>query len=633
MTFSIRWKVTLSVLLAVSLGLAIAGWLALRSIEQLELARMAETVEARTSLAVFALQPLFKTHPPTSTIPQPALQAHVLELSRHASARVTVIGPDGRVLAESATQADAVPRMENHRTRPEVAQALAEGRGTDIRVSETTGQRMFYFARRLGSSADQPVAVLRLAVPLTILEARIRELQWAVGIAFGSAFLFSVVLSILLARGLTKPLSEMASVARQLASGSLAHRIHAHTQDEVGVLGTALNQMTDQLESKIREISEDRAQLLAILTSMVEGVLVLDYRGTILQVNPALERMFTISGAAARGQAHTAVIRHAALNTLIDQVLDRRQNLGGEIALEPSGRTLKVEASVAGGRRANEACAVLVFHDITALRKLETIRKDFVANVSHELRTPLTSIKGYVEALLDGAKDDPDQATRFLNVLLTQSDRLNLILEDLLQLSQIESGLVLFKRDTVHLATLVDRTVASLKPLADKKEHTLTIDIPPNLPPVAGDEGRLLQVLTNLLDNAIKYTPSNGSIRIAARTLSGRSAAGAPTSEPPRFGNEPDVDLVELSVTDTGLGIPAADRPRVFERFYRVDKARSRELGGTGLGLAIVKHIVEGHGGQVWVEGNTPTGSRFIIRLPVMQDPQDIAQTNHDTVA
>jgi two-component system phosphate regulon sensor histidine kinase PhoR len=398
----------------------------------------------------------------------------------------------------------------------------------------------------------------------------------------------------------------MAAVARQLAGGALGQRIRLRSHDEVGVLASTLNQMADQLEAKIREVSEDRAQLLAMLTAMVEGVMVLDCRGTVLQVNPALERMFRVQGAEARGRAHGEVIRHHELNRLVTQVLESRHNQGGEITLVPSGRTVRIEASVAGGQRENEACAVLVFHDVTELRRLEKVRKDFVANVSHELRTPLTSIKGYVEAMLDGAKDHPDEAVRFLEIIMKQSDRLNLILDDLLQLSQIESGQVQFKRESVLLHEAVERTLALIKPLADKKGHTVTVSLPPDLPPAAGDEDRLVQVLTNLLDNAVKYTPDRGTIQIAARHIAARSIpAGGP-----------DQDQVELSVTDTGLGIPEADRPRVFERFYRVDKARSRELGGTGLGLAIVKHIVEAHQGQVWVEGNVPTGSRFVVRLP-----------------
>jgi two-component system phosphate regulon sensor histidine kinase PhoR len=242
---------------------------------------------------------------------------------------------------------------------------------------------------------------------------------------------------------------------------------------------------------------------------------------------------------------------------------------------------------------------------MTELRRLEKIRKDFVANVSHELRTPLTSIKGYVEALLDGGKDDPKTTTDFLEIILKQSDRLNLILEDLLELSKIESGQVLFKREPFNVQNAIERTLAMMKPLADKKGHRLTSWVAPDLPLLAGDEERLVQVLTNLVDNAVKYTPERGAITIAAHSLPQSQTTGS------------GIGAIELSVTDTGIGIPEPDRPRVFERFYRVDKARSRELGGTGLGLAIVKHIVEGHGGQVWVEANEPTGSRFVVRLPI----------------
>jgi two-component system phosphate regulon sensor histidine kinase PhoR len=598
MTLSIRWKVALGTLFAVTLALTVAGWLALRSIERVELSRAAETLEARTSLAAFALEPLLARSGAGRTARQPEIQSMARELSRHALARVTVIGPDGAVLADSDTPDDAVSRLENHGTRPEVVQALSVGYGTDIRLSATLGERMYYLALPI-SFGNQIRGVVRLAFPLITLETRIRDLKRALGIAFGLAFAVSVALSVLLARGVTRPLSAMAAVARQLAGGSLGQRIRTTSRDEVGVLGSTLNQMADQLESKIREVSEDRTQLLAMLASMIEGVMVLDCRGKVLQVNPALEQMLMVQGAEARGRAHWEVVRHHELNELVTRVLETRVNCGGEMTATASGRTLRVEASVAGGQRDNEACAVLVFHDITAVRRLEKVRKDFVANVSHELRTPLTSIKGYVEALLDGAKDDPEQTLRFLDIILKQTDRLNLILDDLLQLSQIESGQVLFKRDPISLSEVVDRTVALIKPLADKKGHTVTVAMPADLPPVLGDPERLAQVLTNLLENAVKYTPANGSIHVT-----GHIAGDLPQR------------MVELSVTDTGLGIPEADRPRVFERFYRVDKARSRELGGTGLGLAIVKHIVEGHGGRVWVEGNQPIGSRFVVRLP-----------------
>ncbi len=602
MSLSIRWKVTLGALLSVTLGLVTAGWLVLQSVHDYELGRLTEDMEARTSLTAAAL--LAFLSPPSALPPRPdqALQSRVKDLSRQAIARITVIGEDGIVLADSATPDDQVAGLDNHGSRPEVLQALASGQGTDIRTSQTTGLRMFYLAQTIRQAEGKSPGVVRLALPLTALDLRIQDLKRTMGIAFGIALAVGLILSIAIARGLSRPIAEMANVARNLAAGALGERLDATSGDEVGILARTLNQMADQLETKIREISEDRAQLLAMLTAMVEGVMVLDGRGKVLQVNPALERMFGIRAEAAKGRLHWEIIRHHELNELATQVLASQRNRGGELTMSPGGRCFRVEASVSGLQRENEASAVLVFHDITALRRLEKVRKDFVANVSHELRTPLTSIKGYVEALLDGAKEDPSQADRFLHIILTQTDRLNLILEDLLQLSQMESGEVRFKREPVSLQSVVDRTFLLMKPLAEKKGHALTVALPSTLPPVLGDEGRLVQVLTNLLDNAIKYTPEGGTIQIAGRTPSEPGSAKVP--------------LVEFSVSDTGLGIPEPDRPRVFERFYRVDKARSRELGGTGLGLAIVKHIVEGHGGRVWIEGQVPQGSRVVVQLP-----------------
>ena len=451
--------------------------------------------------------------------------------------------------------------------------------------------------------------------------ARLAELKQHLFLALGVAFLVALTLSIWLAHNITRPLSEIASAARQLSSGHQTIPIRTTAQDEVGVLATTLNDMASQLHAKIDELSEDRAQLLAVLTSMVEGVMVLDYRGHVLQINPALERMFGISRVEARGRPCAELFRHQQLNDLVTTILRSPAPYEDEIVLPLTGRCLQIEASPAGGERESEACIVLVFHDITELRRLEKIRKDFVANVSHELRTPLTSIKGYVEALLDGAKDDPVASTKFLEIILKQSDRLNLIIDDLLELSKIESGRVSLKEEPLELRSVVDRTLSMIKPIADKKRHRLVTSVDPSLPSVAGDEGRLVQVLTNLLDNAIKYTPEGGTITVGA-TLA------------PSIGNaEPPAGAIELNVTDTGIGIPEEDRPRVFERFYRVDKARSRELGGTGLGLAIVKHIVEGHGGQVWVEANHPQGSRFVVRLPVSGGKRLSAQLNEASKA
>jgi two-component system phosphate regulon sensor histidine kinase PhoR len=604
MTLGIRWKVTLGTLAAVMVGLAVASWLAIRSAEQTELRRTADMLQVRGALVAASLRPFFIQS--GMAIDAAAFHSTVRELSQQARTRITVIRPDGVVLADSAVPAAGLASIENHLSRPEVAQAIVAGYGTDIRASQTTGERTYYVARPLdktdGMKRGGPI--VRLGLPLTTIDERITRIQRDLGAAFGVAFLAALALSVWVSRTLTKPLSEIASVARQLAGGTPGVRISTTSTDEVGLLARTLNHMTDQLEAKIKEVSEDRSQLLAMLVAMVEGVMVLDYRGVVVQVNPALERMFSLELTESRGRPVGELIRHEGLGTLVSSVLRTRTGQGGEIILSPSGRCLRVEASIAGGSREQETYAVFVFHDITELRRLEKIRKDFVANVSHELRTPLTSIKGYVEALMDGGISDPDTASAFLEIIMKQSNRLNLILDDLLQLSQIESGQLHFRQEAVDLRALLERTVAVIKPLADKKQHAITLSLPDDMPLVDGDEERLVQVFINLLDNAVKYTPDHGRILVGICKPGDR----------PRH---QEAGTIDVFVADSGIGIPETDRPRVFERFYRVDKARSRELGGTGLGLAIVKHIVEAHGGHVWVEANVPRGSRFVVRLPI----------------
>lgn len=604
MNLSIRWKVTIAALLALLCGFGIAGFLAARSLEQQELAQSNLILDIRTGLVAHALGPAL---PDAEPLPRTArLQEQVKELAARSMTRVTLVAPDGHVIADSAVSDRDLDAVENHGARPEIRQAVQTGTGTDMRISHTTGERTLYRALKLRAPNDGHPVYLRLGLPMVTLDQELETLKRNLAMAFGSAFLMAVGLSVWLTRRLTRPLSEMAHAARQLAAGNYTNHLDVESGDEVGLLADSLNRMSEQLRIKIEELTEDRSQLMAMLTSMVEGVMVLDCRGRVLQLNPALERMFGVRRDEIRGEIITTVLPHVQLTGLIKTILENRVKQEAEIVLTPGNRCLHIEASVAGCERENEACAILVFHDITELRRLEKIRKDFVANVSHELRTPLTSIKGYVEALLDGGKDDPETTTKFLSIILRQSDRLNLILEDLLELSKIESGSVMLKEEPFDLHSVIERTLSMIKPLADKKGHQLVSNVDPQLPPIVGDEGRLVQVLTNLLDNAVKYTPERGIITISATPAADRSLG-------------PAVDLV---VSDTGMGIPETDRPRVFERFYRVDKARSRELGGTGLGLAIVRHIVEGHGGQVWVEANQPQGSRFVVRLPTRRARQ-----------
>ena len=597
MRLPLQWKVLAGYLVVAGVGLGVAGWLALdvfasRDLEHVEAGL---TAESRLAGELFAAL-LSRVVPDVQEIDMLADR-----LGEVINARVTVIASDGKVLGDSYESGDALRRMENHLLRPEVRDALLAGIGVSVRLSSTVGIRMLNVAVPVRSAAPDRrlLGVVRLSLPLTQIEEQHRTLRKALILALAVAFLLSLVLSFLIARSVTRPLAEMVDAAQRMVGGEFHPRLRPRSNDEVADLGRVLNQMAASIEEKIESLKEDRAKMAATLIAMQEGVMVLGPDGTLRLFNPAMERMIGRYGAELTARSYWEVIRQPRLNEFIAQALAGGDGATVEISLGPDPvRTFQIYASSLAEGRDSPAGVVLVFHDITNLRRLEQVRKDFVANVSHELRTPLTAIKGYVEALRDDPKVDLQQRQRFLEIIETHADRLNLIITDLLLLSKIESGQIPMKQEPVELAPLFDRTLALLSHHINRKQHKIVLNVSPALPSVLGDEERLGQVFLNLLDNAIKYTLDQGTITIVAGEQ-GRA--------------------VEINIEDTGIGIPPKDLPRIFERFYRVDKARSRELGGTGLGLAIVKHLVEAHRGTVLVE-SSGKGSRFTITLPAAFD-------------
>lgn len=414
-------------------------------------------------------------------------------------------------------------------------------------------------------------------------------------------------------RWATARVAPLARVAAQLAEGRRARVPRdesVHRVDEFATLASALHDMAEGVERRIAAVAEDRTRFSAVLSEMVEGVLVLDRVGRVLLVNPAMERMLGCRAEEAIGHRWIEVVRQHDLNELIAAVLTRGEPMAAEIALdEPDGkqrssvtregaRTYAVQGSVARRPDAtdDERRSVFVFHDVTALKRLERVRSDFIANVSHELRTPLTSIIGYLEALLDGAQDDAGRREEFLRTMKAHADRLNALVADLLQLSQIESGEYRWRRETVDVAELARRSTELVAPLARRKQITLRGPDQTTGIEITADPEKLTEVLLNLLDNALKYTEDGGTVEVTVESGGG---------------------MAVIRVSDTGLGIPPADLERIFERFYRVDRARSRALGGTGLGLSIVKHIVDAHGGTVAVDSRLGRGSTFTVRLPL----------------
>lgn len=412
-------------------------------------------------------------------------------------------------------------------------------------------------------------------------------------LALGGALAGTLLFSYYFSSRLTLPLSQITRIAQQIARGEFHHRVRIRTGDEMEALGRTLNRMAESFEREIKEISDDRAQTLAILSGMVEGVLVLDERGKVILTNTPFQKMFGFGEEELIGRYHYERLRHHALNELVEEVIRTGRPLSREIRLEaPFPQTFQVQASVTEGPQ--NGSVVLVFHDITEIKRQERIRKDFVANVSHELRTPLASIKGYLETLADEGMTDPAQAKEFLSILQKNSDRLQNIVQDLLHLSRIESGLDPIRPAEIPLKECLEKNLLLLAPLLKKKEQTCSLFIPPEMK-LWADPKKMNQVFINLLENAIKYTPEKGTIEVRAA----QKERG-----------------IEIEIQDSGIGIPKEDLLRIFERFYRVDRTRSRDLGGTGLGLSIVKHIVEAHGGKVAAQSELGKGSRFTLSLP-----------------
>jgi len=514
------------------------------------------------------------------------------ELGRKIEGRITVMDKTGKVLADSYESEKDVPNMENHINRPEVAKALRGGVGKIARFSYTIKTDMLYVAYPIRDHTEI-IGVVRLALPIIQLKRYQNRIIDIVLIGLWIALVFSLLLSLVFSSKVTKPLRQMMQVSKKISQGDFTQKIKAKTKDEIGELGQILNGMSLELSGKIDQINEDKSKLDSVLSNMTEGVLALDYGGKVLLVNDALSRMFELDDT--YGKLYYEVIRDYALNQFIREVLSTKQAKNMEISsFHPQERELMVQSTLVGSQKKNTVFAIFVFYDITELKKVEKIRKDFVANVSHELKTPLTSIKGFVEALQDGAINNTQQASHFLSIISQHTERMNKIISDLLQLSLIESEEFQLKTEPFEIKEAIESVVSMLKSSAEKKSQNIEIKLYSEEQRVLADKYRINQALTNLVDNAIRYTPEKGIIKIQT---------------------EDKGDLIEIAIMDNGIGIPSKDLPRIFERFYTVDKGRSRESGGTGLGLSIVKHIIEAHNGKVIVESELGKGSKFSFDL------------------
>jgi two-component system phosphate regulon sensor histidine kinase PhoR len=514
-------------------------------------------------------------------------------LARDSGTRITVILPSGRVIGDSEEDSTM---MDNHADRPEVMEAIVGKTGSSVRFSHTLQTNMMYVAVAI-EEPGKTVAVVRTAMPLKSINEALGGIYWQVALGALVVAVLAAAVSLAVSRRISRPLREMRRGAERFARGDFEHKLVLPGSEEMAALAESMNRMAVQLDDRIRMITEQRNEREAILTSMVEGVLAVDVDERLISLNEAAGEMLGVDPEAVQGKAIREAVGNADLQNFVTRTLSDRGPSEADIVIcDDTERFLRAHGALLGDSQGKGIGAVVVLNDATRLRQLENVRRDFVANVSHELKTPITSIKGFVETLRDGAVREPDTAEHFLGIIARQADRLNAIIEDLLLLASVEKdaetdGPTLEQaRLEQVLREAVDDCASAASECGIKIEVDCEADLVFRMNPLL-----IEQAVVNLVDNAIKYSEPGSSVSMKAT----------------RRGSE-----IEISVTDQGLGIESDKLSRLFERFYRVDKARSRKLGGTGLGLAIVKHIAEAHGGSVSVKSTPGEGSVFTVRLP-----------------
>ncbi|MDX2054931.1 MAG: ATP-binding protein [Polyangiaceae bacterium] len=527
-------------------------------------------------------------------------------IGKMGSVRVTLIRRDGVVVGDSDVARSALSQVENHAQRPEVLDAMQTGQGHAERLSATVREPMAYVAVRVGSDArgNFPsvaqkgngqatpfTGVVRVSTPLREVEAAISDLRRALGFATALALMLAVLLSSLAAQLASRGIRTLVEAAGRMARGDLDVRIRMSGTDEFAQLSLALDQLAQGLSSTVEQLSEERDRLGAILRGMQEGVLVLDVNGYVTLTNPALREMLLL-GQDAIGKMVLEVLRHTELKELLDRAGTATEAVS--TVLEVGGLKPRVLLARAARLRTEEGGVFAVFVDVTEMRRLESLRRDFVANVSHELRTPVAAILSATETLEGAPDQDAKARKRFLPIIARNAERLGQLVEDLLELSRIESRELKLNLESIDLAMAVEHAVALFLERAEKRNLTIHQDVEPNKYWVTGDRRALEHVLTNLIDNAVKYSSLGGTIRTHVEVSEG---------------------FTKLMVENSGPGIASKHLPRLFERFYRVDAGRSRELGGTGLGLAIVKHMTEAMKGTVSVQSTEGVGTTFTVAL------------------
>jgi two-component system phosphate regulon sensor histidine kinase PhoR len=583
MRLGFRGKIAVAIFVVAAAALLLAATLVSLSLSDQTYRRIEQSLISEAHLVADVLATDKREIPPD------AIEAEAARIGKTLPARVTLIAADGTVVGDSMVPPSELAALENHGTRPEVIEARARGIGVSRRYSHTIQTDMVYVAVPV---KHPRISIVRLALPLTEVQQQVASVRQMTLVALGVALIGALALAWLASVLLGRRLRTVADAAERYASGDLSRRLRDYEPDELGTVARVLDDTVHELARRAVELAEDRARMDAILSGMVEGVIVVNGQGRVQLVNRAARDMLALESAGVGGH-YLEAVRHPGVAALITEALGGGQPPRLELspARNPShwliARAAAVSAPSATG-------AVLVLHDITDLRRADQVRRDFVANVSHELRTPLTAIRGYVEALTDEPASPEDRA-RFLEVIARHAARMERLVKDLLRLAALDAKQEVVERAACPVQGLFASTVSDLSTMIGTRGQHVEIDVDPSVATIRTDAAKLQDALRNLVENAVNYSPEGCLIHLEAR---------------------PSGEHVALTVSDEGPGIPAADLERVFERFYRVDKARSRESGGTGLGLSIVKHIVSLLGGRVWAANRPGGGAVFTISLP-----------------
>lgn len=601
------WQIFPANLLILALTVISVAWFGKASLNTFYLAELEKGLVSRAYLA----KPLVSEMLENGHIEK--LREYSKNSGRESNTRVTVVLSDGKVVADSNENPDT---MELHHNRAEIIAALNGTVGESLRYSRTLGQEMLYVAipiftklqkDSVFAAKPEVQAVLRMSVTADAIEVNLKSITSRIALGLIVFAFLAVVASLLVSRNISKPLEEIKSAAERFSRGDFSRRMSASkgaaASLEVATLATTMDTMAAQLNERIQTIESQRNELETVFSSMVEAVIALDTEERVININTAAAELLGIEKETARGKIIQEILRNFNLHNQIKQVLKTGISREDEIVHQDTEGQKFLQTNIVSlnDSEKNVLGVLVVMNDVTKLRRLENVRRDFVANVSHELRTPITSIRGYVETLLDGALDNRDDALKFLDTVLRQAERLNEIIEDLLALSRIEQeadhGQITLEKGS--LCRVLDVAIETCGHRAEQEGVSISLECPNNIQ-LRMNETLIEQAFVNLLVNAIRYSKKGDNVKVIVETVTAHNDK-----------------VVKIRVQDTGIGITAEHLPRLFERFYRSDKARSRKHGGTGLGLAIVKHIVLAHDGKVDVTSELGVGSTFTVTLPL----------------